>query len=153
MRVEFFDLTQTKVKNIYFSEERLIIETDLGVFEFRITSDCSCCISMFDSFIGAKNLLNNSLKLIKQVRQQGFEETIDPKNSKNPELADSFIEYTYQISCFDKNTNIKNALFSFRSYSLGWCGGDLTVSVLDNLPENLPPHITDDVFETISENN
>lgn len=143
------------VEDIYMSERRLIIKTDKTIALFEVLGDC-CSTSLFYDFIGIKDLLNKQIDSIEEVELKG-EDIVEGEDGnwtvfQDKKMEDECVEvYGYQINYIDPEFGERTAVFSFRNYSNGYYGGWMEGEVIDKLPENLPPLITEDVLETQSE--
>ena len=107
-------LVGAKVTAISMTEDKLIFETDKGVFDYEVYGDC-CSWSYFYDFVGAEKLLTNGpITGIKEVELESFEQGYD------------YVQcYGYQLFSEHPVWGEQTSVFSFRNDSNGYYGGEL----------------------------
>lgn len=129
-----------KVTHIYMNEACLKFSTDEGDIAFGVEGDC-CSKSVFYDFYGVKKLLQNGK--IKSVRE--IELTDDDKDRKSQYSDDCIQIYGVEMVTEDKEFGDVTSVFSFRNYSNGYYGGNLTNA---DPNQEVRPEISDDLVET-----
>jgi len=129
------------IKKIYFNEDFLKFETDIGNFVYGACGDC-CSETVFYDFYGVKKLLKgNKIVAVKEVDLLPGDIERDAKSYQ-----ESIRVYGYQIFTLDKELGEVTSVFSFRNYSNGYYGGE--ICSIDE--RKVLPEIFDDVIETES---
>lgn len=116
------------VERIFWSDNRLILDTDRGAYIYDVEGDC-CSYSYFHDFIGIKKLLNNGPIV-------GFADVeLDASD-----IVDDDYNYTqvygYRFETVHPTWGLMSSVVSFRNESNGYYGGwmDLQVTAKEDLP-------------------
>ena len=137
------ELIGKKIKRIFMNEYILKFETDQGNFTYTVFGDC-CSQSVFYDFIGVKKLLENgAVKAVKTIELTDEEIEIYEKSDKK-NYQDVIIIYGFSLTTEDPIFGEVTSVFSFRNYSNGYYGGDLSKTS----DQKVKPEIFDDVIET-----
>jgi len=137
------DLIGKKIKRIFINEEFLKFGTDQGDFTYTVGGDC-CSESVFYDFIGVKKLLKNgAVKAVSIIELTDEEIEIYEKSDKK-NYQESISIYGFSLTTEDPIFGEVTSVFSFRNYSNGYYGGDMSKAKT----QDVKPEIFDDVIET-----
>lgn len=132
----FYDIDEkaiigATVERVFWSSDRMILDTDKGVFIYDVEGDC-CSFSYFHDFIGIKKLLNNGPVV-------GFESVdLDADDIEDDDHNYTQV-YGYRFETEHSKWGLMSSVVSFRNESNGYYGGwmDLLVTERSDLPEIL----------------
>ncbi|ATE85016.1 hypothetical protein SEA_BRYANRECYCLES_63 [Streptomyces phage BryanRecycles] len=110
------------VKRIFWSDDRLILDTDQGAFVYDVEGDC-CSHSYFFDLIGVEKLLNNG-PIVNLVSHD-----LDDDDIKDDDYTYTQV-YGYRFETEHPTWGLMSSVVSFRNESNGYYGGWMQLSFI-----------------------
>ena len=122
------ELTGHTIISIYMSEKYLVFNTKTRQVAYECEADC-CSESVFYDFIGVKKLLKgNPIIATNEIPLQSFSFRNVKQWTKDRNKLQNCVEvYGYEIITEDEKFGDVTSVFSFRNYSNGAYGGNLSL--------------------------
>jgi hypothetical protein len=125
-------LVGKKILRIFVDQDHLRFQTDHGVITYEVSGDC-CSQSVFYDFIGVRKLLDNGPVIsakeieLKETDIEKSKETFCDEKDENGDH-ECIQVYGFEIVTEDPKFGEVTSVFSFRNYSNGYYGGDMSKS-------------------------
>jgi len=117
--IEFKQLKNKIVKQVFINDKRLVLQTDQGDFTFLVYGDC-CSDSYFHDFLGADKIIGHKIIYVEKIELKEDEKKHTKSELENSEVTEW---YGYRIVVEHPDFGEVSATLSFRNESNGHYGG------------------------------